>query len=145
MVVLVVERVAPSLRGELTRWLIELRPHVYVGNVNARIRDQLWQLACQKAKGGAIVQIWSSPNEQGFSARSWGSPDYFLRDFEGVLLVERPQGGAGEGVVEDLAQLQRLGPVAGRGSVTHIGLRHAGQRVGGAGAGRYQADAGLAG
>jgi len=82
----------PALRGELTRWLVELRPNVYVGRVHARIRDQLWQLACQKAKGGAIVQIWSSPNEQGFNARSWGSPDYSLRDFEGVLLVERPQG-----------------------------------------------------
>ena len=80
----------PPLRGELTRWLIEIRPHVYVGHVNARVRDKLWEKTCRELKGGSAVQIWNSPNEQGFSARSWGAPDYTLRDFEGVLLVERP-------------------------------------------------------
>lgn len=82
----------PALRGELTRWLIELRPHVYVGNVNARIRDQLWTLACQKLNGGSMVQVWKSPTEQGFMTRSWGMPDYTLTDFEGVTLVTRPHG-----------------------------------------------------
>lgn len=82
----------PSLRGELTRWLIEIRPHVYVGHVNARVRDRLWETACQRIGDGSVLQIWNSPNEQGFLARSWGVPDYALRDFEGVLLVGRPRG-----------------------------------------------------
>ena len=82
----------PPLRGELTRWLIEIRPHVYVGHVNARVRDKLWEKACRALKGGSVVQIWNSPNEQGFAARSWGAPNYVLRDFEGVLLIERPHG-----------------------------------------------------
>lgn len=80
----------PSLRGELTRWMIEIRPHVYVGNVNARVRDQLWQLACQKLKDGSAVQIWNTPNEQGYTLRSHGEPTYRVRDFEGILLIERP-------------------------------------------------------
>jgi len=80
----------PHLRGELTRWLIEIRPHVYVGHVNARVRDQLWEKACRELKGGSAVQIWNSPAEQGFTARSWGAPDYVLRDFEGIILIERP-------------------------------------------------------
>jgi len=92
MVVMSLTQCPPALRGELTRWLSEIRPHVYVGHINARIRDQLWQLACQKVSGGSVVQIWNSPNEQGFSARSWGAPDYVLRDFEGVVLIERPRG-----------------------------------------------------
>lgn len=80
----------PRLRGELTRWMIEIRPHVYVGHVNARIRDRLWEKTCRELKGGAAVQIWNAPNEQGFSARSWGAPDYILRDFDGIILIERP-------------------------------------------------------
>ncbi len=92
MLVMTLTDCPPALRGELTRWLLEIRPHVYVGHVNARIREQLWTLACQKVKGGSVVQIWNSPTEQGFQARSWGSPDYVLRDFEGILLVERPAG-----------------------------------------------------
>ena len=80
----------PALRGELTRWMIEIRPHVYVGNVNVRVRDQLWQKACQKLAGGSVLQIWNTPNEQGYTLRSYGEPNYRVRDFEGVLLMERP-------------------------------------------------------
>ena len=82
----------PSLRGELTRWLVEIRPHTYVGHVNARIREELWSLACRRIGSGSVVQIWNSPNEQGFAARSWGTPDYVLRDFDGITLIERPAG-----------------------------------------------------
>lgn len=92
MLVMSLTKSPPALRGELTRWLVEIRPLVYVGHVNARIREQLWLLACEKGAGGSVVQIWNSPTEQGFQARSWGEPDYVLRDFEGVLLVERPGG-----------------------------------------------------
>lgn len=79
----------PSLRGELTRWMLEIRPHVYVGNVNARVRDQLWQTARKRLPNGSAVQIWNTPNEQGYTLRSHGEPSYRVRDFEGVLLIER--------------------------------------------------------
>ena len=79
-----------QLRGELTRWLLEIRPHVYVGHVNARVRDQLWAKACDKIKDGSVLQIWNTANEQGFTMRSWNEPTYRVRDFEGILLVERP-------------------------------------------------------
>jgi len=78
------------LRGELTRWLLEIRPHVYVGHVNARVRDKLWDKACHKIKDGSVLQIWNTANEQGFAMRSWNEPTYRVREFEGVLLVEHP-------------------------------------------------------
>ena len=34
MVVMILERVPPSLRGELTRWMLELRAGVFVGTLN---------------------------------------------------------------------------------------------------------------
>jgi CRISPR-associated protein Cas2 len=90
MLVMTVTECPAQLRGELTRWLLEIRPHVYVGHVNARIRDQLWQKACDKIKDGSVLQIWNTANEQGFTMRSWNEPTYRVREFEGVLLVERP-------------------------------------------------------
>ena len=90
MLVMTVTDCPPQLRGELTRWLLEIRPHVYVGHVNARVRDQLWTKACGKIKDGSVLQIWNTANEQGFTMRSWNEPTYRVRDFEGVLLVERP-------------------------------------------------------
>lgn len=92
MLVMTVTDCPPSLRGELTRWLLEIRPHVYVGHVNARVREQLWHKACAKLPDGSVVQIWNTPNEQGYTLRSHGEPTYRLREFEGVLLVERPSG-----------------------------------------------------
>jgi CRISPR-associated protein Cas2 len=92
MLVMTVTECPAQLRGELTRWLLEIRPHVYVGHVNARIRDQLWRKACEKIKDGSVLQIWNTANEQGFTMRSWNEPTYRVREFEGVLLVERPAG-----------------------------------------------------
>lgn len=90
MLVMSLTECPPRLRGELTRWLLEIRPHVYVGHVNARVRDELWDKTCKEIGAGSAVQIWNTLDEQGFKARSWGTPDYVLRDFDGLLLVERP-------------------------------------------------------
>ncbi len=97
MLVMTVTDCPPSLRGELTRWLLEIRPHVYVGHVNARVRDQLWNKACAKLPNGSVLQIWNTPNEQGYTLRSYGEPTYRIRDFEGVLLIERPRDPAHNG------------------------------------------------
>lgn len=52
MVVLVLERVPVSLRGELTRWLLEVRAGVFVGDVSAMVREKLWELVEEKAREG---------------------------------------------------------------------------------------------
>ena len=73
MVVLILERVPPGLRGELTRWLLEPRAGVFVGRISAAVRDRLWEKACGQSQAGGCVLIHSSDNEQGFRIRSWGS------------------------------------------------------------------------
>ena len=90
MIVMVLERAPVSLRGELTRWLIEPQAGVFVGNVSAMVRDRLWEKCCKRLREGAAIQIWSSNNEQGFSARTWGLTDRELVDYEGLLLVRLP-------------------------------------------------------
>lgn len=43
MVVIAMEHAPQNIRGELTKWFLELKPGVFVGNVNARIRELLWE------------------------------------------------------------------------------------------------------
>ncbi|MEI7990087.1 MAG: type I-E CRISPR-associated endoribonuclease Cas2e, partial [Chloroflexota bacterium] len=43
MLVMILEQVSKSARGELSRWLIEAKPGVYIGHVSALVRDLLWE------------------------------------------------------------------------------------------------------
>jgi CRISPR-associated protein Cas2 len=90
MVVIILEKVAPSLRGELTRWLIEPHTGVFVGNISALVRDRLWDKCCRQSKDGGVVQLWSTNNEQRFAVRTFGSTKREIVDFEGLQLVRRP-------------------------------------------------------
>ena len=90
MVVMVLERVSQTMRGELTRWLLEPKAGVFVGTVSALVRDKLWELACKRmGKGGGIL-CHSTDNEQGFALRLWGDTTRLVRDFEGLSLVTIP-------------------------------------------------------
>lgn len=88
--VLVLERVPTSLRGELTRWLLELQAGVFVGTVSALVRDKLWELACERMGEGGGILIHRTDNEQGFAIRYWGTPSREIVDFEGLALVRTP-------------------------------------------------------
>ena len=88
MVVMILERVPVSLRGELTRWLIEPHPGVFVGHVSGMVRDRLWDKCCHQLKEGAAIQAWSTNNEQRFTIRSFGDTQRTLVDYEGLQLVQ---------------------------------------------------------
>ena len=87
MTVIILERGPASLRGELTRWLIEPRTGVFVGRPSAMVRDKLWELVGDKLKGGAALLIYRSDTEQGFTMLTNGNTARTLRDFEGLTLV----------------------------------------------------------
>ena len=42
MIIIILENVPVGLRGELSRWMLEPKSGVFVGNMTARIRDLLW-------------------------------------------------------------------------------------------------------
>jgi CRISPR-associated protein Cas2 len=90
MIVLIVENVKPALRGELSRWLFEIRAGVFAGRVSALVRDELWELIKQKLGKGSAVMIYPQRNEQGFGARMIGNPSRSLVDIEGLLMVRTP-------------------------------------------------------
>ena len=88
MTVIVLERVPVSLRGELTRWMLELKAGIFVGKVTAMVRDRLWERVCTNMKGGAGMLIYSSDAEQSFTMRFWGAPDRTIVDFDGLSLIQ---------------------------------------------------------
>jgi CRISPR-associated protein Cas2 len=82
------ERVPKSLRGALSRWLLEPKTGTFIGDPSARVRDELWERAIKGAKEtGTIIQIWSDGNPQGFSCRQFGARERRFVDFEGLALV----------------------------------------------------------
>jgi CRISPR-associated protein Cas2 len=92
MVVFILERVPASLRGELTRWLLEARSGVFVGTLSAMVRDKLWETTCGAMAGGAAMMIHNADTEQGFSVRFWGATTRSVVDFEGLTLIQLPGG-----------------------------------------------------
>jgi CRISPR-associated protein Cas2 len=89
MLVMVLEKVPASLRGELTRWLLEPKTGIFVGHVSALVRDRLWEKCVQQRDNGGVIQIWSTNTEQHFAMRSWGDTDRALVEFDGLWLVRK--------------------------------------------------------
>ena len=87
MLVMILENVPASLKGALSRWLVEPETGVFLGNPSARIRDELWEMAVAKAKHGSVMQIWNAPTPQGYVYRCYNTKQRQLVDFEGLALV----------------------------------------------------------
>jgi len=90
MIVMILESVPEGVRGELSRWLIEPHAGVFLGHVNAMVRDRLWDLCCKSCRDGGVIQMWSANNEQRFSVRVFGDTRREIVEYEGVQLVRRP-------------------------------------------------------
>ena len=87
MVILIVERVTPGLKGEMSRLALEVKPGVFISTMGARVRDKLWIKITEKWKLDSLL-IYSTNNEQGFNIRSYGNTSREVIDFEGLLLTQ---------------------------------------------------------
>jgi CRISPR-associated protein Cas2 len=90
MTVIILERVPVSVRGELTRWMLEIHTGVFVGSLSAMVRDLLWEHVCDQMREGAGFLIYQTNNEQGFALRSCGPTSRKLTQVEGLFLVRIP-------------------------------------------------------
>ena len=118
MVVLVVEKASASVRGELSRWLIEPKAGIFVGNISAMVRDKLWEKVVSgatKGKMSGALLLHTAQTEQGFAVRSFGETGRELRDYEGLTLVFVPKRGYKKGVYEErFAMLAKKGAEDGK-------------------------------
>lgn len=89
MTVVILESCPVGLRGDMTKWLMEIDTGVYVGNINARVREKLWDRICENIRSGRATMVWNTRSEQGMNFRvhntSWHPVDY-----DGITLMMRP-------------------------------------------------------
>ena len=94
MTVLVLTNPTQYLRGTLAQYLLEIRANVFVGNLNAKLRDTLWlHVLAECRKENQLIRpeailLYSTNTEQGFEMKIYGDPKRRVIDFEGVQLIQ---------------------------------------------------------
>ena len=88
MTVYILENAPQRLRGMLARYCLEVRAGLFVGRLDARMRDLLWekvvQLAREKTSG---VMIWRTPTAQGYAFRMTGTGRRMPVEVDGIWLI----------------------------------------------------------
>ena len=69
MIVVTLTDCPPRLRGDLSKWLLEINTGVYVGQLNKRVREELWKRICDNLPRGRATMVYSANNEQGMEFR----------------------------------------------------------------------------
>lgn len=79
----------PKLRGDLSKWLMEINTGVYVGHLNTRVREALWKRICENIRDGQATMVFTTNNEQHM--------DFYVHntswqpvDFNGIKLIKHP-------------------------------------------------------
>ena len=57
MTFILLEHAPARLRGILTRWMIEPHPNVFVGQINARVREKLFAQISKQIEDGAFIDL----------------------------------------------------------------------------------------
>jgi CRISPR-associated protein Cas2 len=89
MIVITMTDCPIGLRGDLTKWLLEVSPGVFVGQVSARVRDHIWKRIKEITKKGRVTMVFSTNNEQRLDFRIHNST-WEPIDFDGIKLMLRP-------------------------------------------------------
>ena len=89
MIVLTLSKCPQGLKGDVTKWLMEVNTGVYVGKLSARVRDLLWKRVCEHCGSGKATMVFTVRNEQGFSFYVHNT-DWKPTDFDGLLLLKKP-------------------------------------------------------
>lgn len=78
MTIFIVEKTSQSVKGELSRWMIEVKPGVFVGKVSLAVCESL-----QKKVSTATI-IRKTNTEQGFSITTIGETALKYINFDGI-------------------------------------------------------------
>jgi len=89
MVVIILEKVPTALKGDLSRWLTEIRPGVFLGHVSALVREALFERCRARMRDGGVVMIAPAQTEQGFRVWTAGNLTREIVDHEGLYLARR--------------------------------------------------------
>ena len=88
MLVLVLECAPPKLYGYCSSWALQVATGVYVANLPAKTRDEIWAQVLEWSDTDTrAVMLWDSPhNEQGLDYQMLGQPRRTITNREGLLV-----------------------------------------------------------
>ena len=89
MTIIVLTNCPAKLRGDITKWMIEINTGVYIGKLTARVRDQLWNRICENIKVGRATMVFPSEGEQHYDFRVHNTT-WEPVDLDGIKLMRRP-------------------------------------------------------
>ena len=87
MLVIVTEMAPPKLRGYLSKWLLEIRAGVYIGDLSVKVREVLWENTQKYIQEGNAIVAWSTNNEAGYDFDTCGKNRRIPVDFDGIKVV----------------------------------------------------------
>ena len=88
MVVIVLENAPNRLRGLLSRWCLEVRAGLFVGRLDARMREKLWEkIEDLMEMEGSAVMCWGQNGAQGYAFRTLGRNPRQPVERDGLWLV----------------------------------------------------------
>lgn len=90
MIIFILEKVSPSLRGELTRWMLEPKAGVFVGTPSALVREKLWKKIVGDIgpASGALLVFNDPDTEWGFRLRVHGNLRREIVERDGLQLIQ---------------------------------------------------------
>ena len=89
MVVITLTNCPMALRGDISKWLMEVSQGVYCGNISAKVRDELWKRLCENIKDGQAVMVYNASGEQHLDIRLHNS-HWEIVDYDGIKLIRHP-------------------------------------------------------
>lgn len=78
-----------SLRGDLSKWMQEIAPGIFVGNFNSKIREELWTRIVDSVRNGEATMSYAFRNEIGYQFITHNTESKVI-DFDGIPLVMVP-------------------------------------------------------
>ena len=87
MLVIVTEAVPDRLRGFLSRWFLEVRAGVFLGDYSIRVHEMIAKTVEVNVENGNVVIAWSSNNESGFDFETYGVNRRIPLLLDGLKLV----------------------------------------------------------
>lgn len=80
---------SPPLHGYITRWLLQAAPGTYFGTLTRRVADNLWTTIATTKPTPTATLIRTANNEQRFTTRHLGTPQWEARDHDGLTLFHK--------------------------------------------------------
>lgn len=90
MTVITMSNAPLSLRGDLTKWMQEIATGVYIGNLNPRVREELWDRVIQTVGKGQATVSYATRNELGYQFVTHRTKQINV-SFDGLPLVMIPK------------------------------------------------------